>query len=296
MRVFVTGATGFVGSAIVGELLAAGHTVLGLARSDRAAETLSALGAEPHRGELTDLDSLAAGAKASDGVIHTAFIHDFSRFEENAGIDYRATEAMADALAGSGKPFVSTSGTGLLANGRKVTEADGAGPDSAAGPRAAAEILVRAAAGHGVRSSVVRLPQVHGPGDHGFVAALVGIAHANRVSAFIGDGANRWPSVHRLDAARLYRLALEKAQPGSRFHAVAEEGVTLRAVAEVIGEGLGVPVRSIPAQEAEAHFGWLARFAGMDNPASSEITQATLGWRPEGPDLLTDMRQTDYFG
>ena len=296
MRVFVTGATGFIGVAIVRELLTTGHEVLGLARNDAAADALTRLGVEVWRGDLSDTASLIAGARACEGVIHTAFIHDFSAYAAAAETDRRAVEALAGALEGSGKPFVSTSGTALLAPGRIGSEKDAPAPGSAAGLRAASEETVLAAAGRGVRASVVRLPpSVHGPGDHGFVPALIDIARRSGIAAFIGDGANRWPAVHRLDAARLFRLALEKAAPGSRLHGVAEEGISLRAIAEVIGKGLGVPIRSIADGEASAHFDWLAGFVAIDNPTSSAVTRDALGWRPRELDLLTEMRNSGYF-
>ena len=294
MRVFVTGATGFVGSAIVPELLAAGHQVLGMARSDASAEALGRLGVGVHRGELTDLESLVAGADACDGVIHTAFIHDFSKFEANIEIDRRAVEALVGALEGSGKPFVLTSGTAMVAANRTATEADS--PVSLAIPRAASEFIVMEAAGRGVRSSIVRLPpSVHGAGDHGFVPMLIGLARQTGVAAYIGDGANVWPAVHRVDAARLYRLAVENAEPGTRLHGVAEEGIPMRSIAETIGEGLGLPVRGLTENEAQTHFGWMARFAAINNPTSSAITRELLGWSTHGPDLLTDVRENGYF-
>lgn len=296
MRVFVTGATGFIGEAIVGELQGAGHEVLGLARSDAAAETLAQRGIAAHRGELANVDSLVAGARACDGVIHTAFIHDFSAYAAAAETDRRAIAALTEALEGSGKPFVATSGTALLAPGRVGTEADAPAPGSAGFHRAAAEQTMLAAAERGVRSSVVRLPpSVHGAGDHAFVPALIGIARRTGVSAYVGDGANRWPAVHRLDVARLFRLALEDAAPGTRLHGVAEEGLTLRNIAEAIGAGLGLPVRSVTPEEAGAHFDWLAYFAAIDNPTSSARTRETMRWNPEGPGLLRDMRENGYF-
>jgi nucleoside-diphosphate-sugar epimerase len=296
VRVFLTGATGFIGAAIVRELLAAGHEVLGLARSDAAADTLARLGVERHRGELSDTDSLAAGARACEGVIHTAFIHDFSAYAAAAETDRRAVEALAGALEGSGKPFVLTSGTALLAPGRIGTEQDAPDSRSAAGLRAASEATALAAAGRGVRASVVRLPpSVHGIGDHGFVPALIDIARRTGVSAFIDDGANRWPAVHRLDAARLFRLALENSAPGGRQHAVAEEGVTLYAIAQAIGAGLGVPVRSIAKDHARTHFDLLAGFVAIDNPTSSALTREALGWCPKESELLTDIKQSGYF-
>lgn len=297
MRVFVTGATGFIGSAIVRELLSSGHQVLGMARSDAAAETLRGAGVEVHRGDLSDPASLVAGAEACDGVAHTAFIHDFSRFMENAAIEQRAVTAVLQALEGSGKPFVASSGVALLAPGRMATEADGTSAGGLAEGRAETERRVIAASEQGVRSAVVRLaPTVHGAGDHGFVPRLVEIARQTGVAAYVGDGANRWPAVHRLDAARLYRLALEAAPAGTRLHAVGEEGVPMRAIAETIGQGLGVPVRSLSPDEAAGHFGWIGAFAGLDCPASSARTRALLDWTPQGPDLLTDMRENGYFG
>ncbi|NMO13563.1 SDR family oxidoreductase [Pyxidicoccus fallax] len=296
MRVFVTGATGFIGTAVVGELLAAGHEVLGLARSDAAADTLARQGARVHRGELSDVESLAAGARACDGVIHLAFIHDFSAYATAAETDRNAIAAMVGALEGSGKPFVSTSGTAVLAPGRLGTEQDVPPPNSSLGARVAAEKIVLAASERGVRGSIVRLPpSVHGAGDHGFVPTLIQIARRAGVSAFVADGANRWPAVHRMDAARLFRLALEKAVPGMRLHGVAEEGVPMRAIAEAIGQGLGVPVRGISTDEAATHFGWLGGFVAVDNPTSSALTRGALGWNPQGAGLLTDLRESGYF-
>jgi len=295
MRVFVTGATGFIGSAVVHELLAAGHRVLGLARSDEAAATLAGLGVDVQRGELADTDSLAAGARACDGVIHTAFIHDFSTYEANAETDRRALDALARALEGTGKPLVATSATAVIASGGIGTELDAPMVEGHGRIRGASEAVLSAAE-HGVRVSVVRLsPSVHGAGDHGFVPMLIGFARRTGFAAYVGDGANRWPAVHRLDAARLFRLALEKAPAGSRLHGAAEEGVAMRAIAETIGAGLGLPVRSLTKDEARAHFGWMANFVAIDNPVSSAITRETMGWRPEQPGLLTDMREAGYF-
>lgn len=295
MRVFLTGATGFIGSAIVRELLSAGHEVLGLARSDASAQALARLGAQAHRGELADTEGLARAAGACDGVIHTAFIHDFSAHAAAAETDRQAVTAMLGALEGSGKPLVATSVTVLLAQARTATE-DMPVPQASPNPRAQAEAMVLAAAGRGVRASVVRLPpSVHGAGDYGFVPMLARIARAKGRSAFIGEGANRWPAVHRLDAAKLFRLALESALPGARLHAVAEEGLPFRAIAEAIGAGLGVPVRGITADEAPGHFDWLARFVAIDNPSSSALTRAALGWQPREAELLADMRDAGYF-
>ena len=281
MRVFVTGASGFIGSAVVPELIGAGHQVVGLARSEEAAASLAAAGADVHRGSLGDLESLRAGAAASDGVIHCAYIHDFSDMPGAAAADRGAIEAFGAALAGSGRPLVITSGTLLVSPGRLATEEDAptAGPDSH--PRVASEGLALALASRGVRPSVIRLPpSVHGDGDKGFVPALINIARAKGVSAYIGDGSNHWPAVHRLDAARLYRLALEKAAPGTRLHGVAEEGIPTREIAEVIGRHLDLPVVSKSAEEAAEHFGWIAYFLGVNGPASSALTRERLGWNP----------------
>jgi nucleoside-diphosphate-sugar epimerase len=276
-------------------LLSAGHEVLGLARSDAAAEALARVGAQAHRGELADTAGLARAARACDGVIHTAFIHDFSAHAAAAETDRQAVTAMLGALEGSGKPLVATSVTVLAAHAHPATE-DIPVPEGSPNPRAKAEAMVLAAAGRGVRASVVRLPpSVHGAGDYGFVPMLLRIARSKGVSAFIGEGANRWPAVHRLDAARLFRLALESALPGARLHAVAEEGLALRKIAEAIGAGLAVPVRGIAADEAQGHFDWLARFVAIDNPSSSALTRGSLGWQPQEADLLADMRDSGYF-
>lgn len=308
MRVFVTGATGFVGSAIVRELLAAGHQVLGLARSDASAASLAAVGAEVHRGSLDDLDSLRSAVAASDGVIHTAFMHDFSdplsmagnhdfsNMARSAEVDLRAIETFGAALAGSDRPLVVTSGIGLLLPGRLGTEEDAPSPNSAAAFRVASEEAAQALASRGVRVSVVRLPPtVHGQGDHGFVPALIAIARAKGVSAYPGEGLNRWSAVHRLDAAHLFRLALESAPAGSRLHGVAEEGVPVRDIAGVIGRHLNVPVVTQPIEEAGKHFGWLGHFFSLDLPASSTLTQQRLGWHPVQPSLLADLDQEHYF-
>ncbi len=293
MRVFVTGATGFVGSAVVNDLIAAGHEVLGMARSDKGAEALAGAGAEVHRGTVEDLDSLRRGVADADGVIHTAFIHDFSRAAENCEIDRRAITAMGEALAGSERPLIITSAMGLLAPGRVGTETDRYLPDHP-NPRIASEQAAEAMADKGVNIMTVRLPQVHGAGDHAFAPLLIQIARDKGRAAYIGDGSNRWPAVHRLDAARLYRLALEKGTAGARYHAVAEEGVTLRALEELIGRCLNLPVIGLSPEEAADYYGWFAQFASMDVPASSAWTRETLGWQPMQPGLFADM-ETHYF-
>ena len=298
MRVFLTGATGFIGSAIVPELLRAGHQVLGLARSDARAQALAATGAQVHRGDLEDLDSLRAGAAACDGVIHTAFIHDFSKFAENGQIDKRAIETMGAVLAGSGKPLVVSSGTGLVAPGRVATEDMAADGEDL--PRVSEQTALAQVA-RGVRAMAIRLPPtVHGAGDHGFVPHIVDVARSAGVSAYVGDGANRWPAVHRLAAARLYRLALEKGTAGARYHAVAEDGVATRAIAQTIGQRLHLPVVSKTPEEAGAHFAvhgmaFIGMLFSLDIAASSAWTQAELGWTPDGPSLLSDL-ETHYLG
>jgi len=293
MRVFVTGATGFIGSAVVRELLGAGHSVLGLARSDAGAESLTSVGAKVHRGDLNDLESLRTGAAASDAVIHCAFIHDFSKFKENCEIDGRAIEALGDALAGSGRTLIVSTGTGALAPGRVATENMEA-PLHPAMPRVSEQTGL-AQLSRGVNVSVVRLPQVHDTVKQGLVTYAIQIAREKGVSAYIGDGHNRWPAAHVDSVARLYRLALEKHEAGSRYHAVAEEGVTMREIAEATGRGLKLPVVSLSPEEAQAHFGWLAMFAALDMPASSAQTRQKLGWNPAGPGLIEDLSNMRYF-
>lgn len=293
MRVFVTGATGFVGSAVVAELRDGGHEVIGLARSDAAAEGLLQAGARVHRGSLQDLDSLRRGAAGADAVIHTAFDHDFTRFAENSRADRDAIEALGSALVGSQRPLLVTAGVALLAPGRVAVEADtpAEDPNYPRRSEAAAAALVQ----RGVRASVVRLPpSVHGLGDHAFVPMLAAIAREKGVSAYIDDGENRWTAVHQLDAARLYRLAVEQGATERAFHAVAEESLPFRVIAEAIGTLLGLPPRSVSGAEAQAHFGWFTVFASLDTPASSARTREVLGWSPRQPDLLTDLQAPQY--
>ncbi|WP_328976613.1 SDR family oxidoreductase [Streptomyces canus] len=295
MRVFVTGATGFVGSAVTRELLDAGHEVLGLARSDRSVEALKSAGAEVHRGDLNDLDSLRRGAEAADGVAHLAFIHDFSNLTTSGEADLRAVEAIGSVLEGTGKPFVVTSGL-LTAPGRLGTEEDPADPASPAKHRHASEVATLALAERGVRSAVLRLPpSVHGEGDIGFVPMFIDFARDKGVSAMVGDGSNHWAAVHRLDAARLFRLALEAAPAGVRLHAIGDEGVPFREIAETVGRGLGVPVASVAPEEAMDHFGWLGRFAAIDMRASGTLTRKLLDWQPEHPALIPDLEAGHYF-
>lgn len=295
MRIFVTGASGFVGSAVVAELIGAGHSVLGLARSDASADKLAAAGAEVHRGSLGDLDSLKSGAAAADGVIHCAYVHDWSNFAETGAIDKRAIAALGETLAGSGRPLISTTGVAFLSPGRVSSEETEPPPEHAV-PRVS-EQAARALAPRGVRAMAVRLaPTVHGDGDHGFVPALIAIARAKGAAAYIGEGMNRWPAVHRLDAARLYRLALEQGSSGAWYHAIAEEGIPFRDIAAVIGKRLGLPVVSVPPEKAAEHFGWFAMFAGIDAPSSSALTRQRLGWSPTGPGLLADLDHPRYFG
>jgi nucleoside-diphosphate-sugar epimerase len=293
MRVFVTGASGWIGSAVVPELLGAGHRVLGLARSDDSAAAIAAAGAEVLRGDLDDLDTLRAGAAGSDGVIHLAFIHDFSDFEASVTADRRAIETMGGALEGSGKPLVIASGTPALP-GHVATERDESAPGSPVAGRMENGRAALGMAARGVRSSVVGLPRtVHGDGDrHGFIARLVGIARDTGVSGYVGDGSNRWPAVHVLDAAHLFRLAVERAPAGSRLHAVGDEGVPIRDIADVIGRHLNVPTASVPAGD----LGFLGQVLSIDQPASATLTRELLGWRPVQPGLIEDMDKGHYFG
>ena len=292
MRVFITGAAGFIGTATTKELIANGHQVLGLARSDANAKAIKALGAEVHWGSLDDLDSLRNGTKETDGTIHLAFIHDFSKFAENGQIDKTAIEAMGEALAGTGKPFVVTSGTLLVAPGRLATEEDAATPGL---PRVS-ESAGLAFASRGVRAMAVRLPQVHGgDGKCGLVNYLLNIAREKGVSAYVDDGSNRWPGAHRLDVAHLYRLALERGTAGRSYHAVAEEGVRARDIAEIVGRQLRLPVAAIAAEKASEHFGTMAMFVARDGAASSALTQRWLGWKPTQIGLIADISRPGYF-
>ena len=319
MRVFVTGATGFIGSAIVQELLGAGHQVLGLARSDASAGSLTTAGAQVHRGTIEDLESLRSGAAACDGVIHTAFFHAFShaslatrlrvllRGLSGKGMvmsflgaavdtDKAAIETLGAALKGSDRPLVMAFGTMSLASGRLATEQDAPDPNSPGAGRIPSEVATLALAPRGVRATVIRLPPtVHGEGDHGLIPTIISSARKNGVSAYVGDGQNRWPAVHRLDAAKLFRLALEKGAAGARYHAVAEEGVPFREIAELIGRRLNLPVVAQSPKQAASHFSWLSSFVSADNPASSKLTQEQLGWRPTQPGLMTDLDRPSYF-
>jgi nucleoside-diphosphate-sugar epimerase len=294
MRVFVTGATGFIGSAIVAELLRNGHQVLGLTRSDTGAQALAAAGAEALRGNLEDLDSLRRGAALADGVIHCAFDHDFSNFVANCEKDGRAIAALGATLAGSDRPFVVTSGVGMGSPGHGQPATEDVFNLEHPNPRKASELAAATVAADGVNVSVVRLPQVHDTTRHGLITYAIATAREKGVSAYVGDGGNRFSAAHVLDVARLYRLALEKGEPDARYHAVAEKGVAFREIAEVIGRGLNVPSASVSLEEAATHFGWLGMFAGLDLTASSAQTRARLGWVPVGPGLTEDLEH--HFG
>jgi len=300
MRVFVTGASGWVGSAVVPELIEAGHEVTGLARSDASAEALAAAGARVRRGSLDDIDSLRGGAADADGVIHLAFKHDFTDIAAAGAADLAAVQAMGDVLAGSGKPFAMASGTlmlAMIAPGRPGTEDIVPGPEMATAPRLGSELAMLTMAERGVRTSMVRLsPTVHGDGDRGFTPRLIDIARDKGFAAYVGDGANRWPAVHRLDAARLFRLALEKAPAGSVLHAAGDPGIPFATIAATIGRQLDVPATSISAAEADAHFGFLGSLVQLDNPTSTELTRQRTGWQPAHPGLIADLEEGFYFG
>jgi nucleoside-diphosphate-sugar epimerase len=293
MRIFVTGAPGFIGSALVPELMQAGHQVLGLTRSEAGAETLRKLGAEVLHGNIEDLDSLREGASRTDGIIHLAFNHDFSQFQKNCENDCKAIQAMGEVLLGSNRPFIITSGTAMAANvdGKPSTEES---PTAAWNPRVASEAAVQELIARGVNISVVRLPQVHDTRKQGLVPYVLAVARQKGVSAYIGDGSNRWPAAHVSDVARLYRLAFERAERGAIYHAVDEQGVTMKEIVEAHARGLNVPVISIKPEEAEAHFGWMAHFAGRDMPSSGALTQQKLNWKPTGPGLIADLNGMDY--
>ncbi len=297
MKIFVTGATGFIGSALVGELIAAGHQVLGLCRSPERAQALAAAGAEVHRGSIEDLDCLREAAERSDGVIHLAFNHDFSQFQSNCEADRRVITVLGTALAGSLRPFIVTSGTAMANTvpGQPARE-DGAVISAAVFPRAASEEAAWSMAEAGANVSVVRLPQVHDTVKQGLINPAIAIAREKGVFAYIGEGSNRWPAAHVSDVVRLYRLAFERAQAGARYHAVAEEGISMRDIAHTVGRRLGLPLRSIAAQEAQEHFGWFARFATLDAPASSEQTRQQLAWQPVGPGLIADLERLALTG
>ena len=293
MRIFVTGAPGFIGSALVPDLLKVGHQVLGLTRSEAGAERLRALGAEVLHGNLEDLDSLREGAAKTDGVIHLAFNHDFSQFEKNAADERKAIAALGEVLVGTDRPFVVTSGTAMAANVDGKPSAEDS-PTASWNPRAGLETAVREFTERGVKTSIVRLAQIHDTHKQGLVPYITAVAREKRVSAYLGDGSNRWPAAHVSDTARLYRLAFERAEPGAIYHAVDEEGVSMKVIAEALGRGLKVPVVSITPEEAAAHFGWLGHFAKVDMPSSSRLTQQKLNWKPTGPGLIADLDGMDY--
>ena len=299
MNIFLTGATGFVGSAILPELLRAGHQVTGLARNEESAAKLRAAGAGAHLGDLHDLQGLLKAVRASDAVIHTAFIHDFSQYLASARTDTAVVEAMGAALAGSDRPLVITSGIGILASGGWNSEDNRPAPGlpgSPGSPRLASEAAIDRLAAQGIRASVVRLPpSVHDLGDHGFLPTLINIAREKQEAAYVGDGSNRWPAVHRSDAAKLYRLAIEKGTAGARYHAIGDKAIPMKEIAGMISRKLGVPLVSKSGEEAAGHFGWISGFVGMDVPSTATITQQELGWKPTGPGLLEDLEKGDYF-
>ncbi|MCX4148925.1 MULTISPECIES: SDR family oxidoreductase [Paraburkholderia] len=294
MRIFLTGATGFIGAAIVPELINAGHHVIGMTRSDTGAQALIDAGAEVHRGTLEDPESLRSGAAKADAVIHTAFDHDFSRFVENCEKDKRAIAALGSVLAGSDRPLIITSGTGMGSGEHGQLATEDVFNIGHPNPRIASEVAGNALLEAGVNVSVVRLPQVHNPFKQGLISPLVAIAREKGVCAFVGEGRNRWPAGHLSDVARLYRLAVEKRQQGARYHAVGEEGISSRKIVEALGRGLNLPVVSISPDEAASHFGWMAMFVGLDMPASSVQTQARLNWHPTGPTLIADLNEARY--
>jgi nucleoside-diphosphate-sugar epimerase len=289
MRIFLTGATGFIGSKVIPELIEAGHQVLGLTRSDAGAKQLTAAGAEVHRGDLEDPTSLRRGAEKADAVIHCAFDHDFSRFVENCQKDKRNIEAIGEALAGSKRPLIVTSGTGMGSRGPGELASEDVFDATHANPRKISEETGLAVAARGVNVSYVRLPQVHDTKKQGLISPLIEISRAKGRIAYVGEGKNRWPAAHVSDVARLYRLAIERAEPGARYHAVAEEGVTAKDISEALGRSLKLPVVSLTGDEVAAHFGWMAMFAGLDMPASNAITRKKLGWAPVGPGLIADL-------
>ena len=294
MRIFLTGATGFIGSALVPELIEAGHEVIGMTRSEAGAQALARAGARVHRGTLEDPQTLRSGAEQADAVIHTAFDHDFSRFVENCEKDKRAIAALGAALAGSDRPLLITSGTGIGSGAHGALASEDVLNTSHPNPRIASELAGQVLLEQGLNVGAVRLPQVHNPLRQGLITPLVAIAREKGVCAYVGDGANRWPAGHLSDVVRLYRLAVEKGQPGARYHAVGEEGVSSREIAEALGRGLGLPAVSIAPEDAAAHFGWMGMFVGMDMPASSALTQARLGWRPTGPTLIADLNEARF--
>jgi nucleoside-diphosphate-sugar epimerase len=289
MRIFLTGATGFIGSKVIPELVQAGHQVLGLARSDAGAKQLTAAGAEVHRGDLEDPTTLRRGAEKADAVIHCAFDHDFSRFVENCQKDKRNILAIGEALVGSKRPLLITSGTGMGSRGHGELASEDVFDATHANPRKISEETGAVLAERGVNFSYLRLPQVHDTKKQGLISPLIEISRAKGRVAYVGEGKNRWPAAHVTDVARLYKLAIERAEPGARYHAVGEEGVTTKDICEALGRSLKLPVVSLTGDEVAAHFGWMAMFAGIDMPASSAITRKKLGWTPVGPGLIADL-------